>query len=90
MPALVHLVEPPLQHDRVILAGEGAEQLAAGTVERGVHVVVRLDFRLQILQRTTIFVDPLQYACRFDMHVYIGSRLYSGLDEAAGYWRGYV
>lgn len=49
MPSLVHLVQSSLQHNRVILARQRAQQLPACAVQRRVHVSVRLDFRLQVL-----------------------------------------
>lgn len=46
MPSLVHLVQSSLQHNRVILARQRAQQLPSRAVQRRVHVSVRLDFRL--------------------------------------------
>lgn len=51
MPSLIHLVQSTLKHNRVILTRQRAQQLAPRAVQRGVHVPVRLDFRLEILQR---------------------------------------
>lgn len=50
VPALVHLVEPPLEHDRVFLRRQRAQQLAAGAVEAVVDHAVRLDLGLQVLK----------------------------------------
>lgn len=51
MPSLIHLVQSTLKHNRVILTRQRAQQLAPRAVQRGVHVPVRFDFRLEILQR---------------------------------------
>lgn len=51
MPSLVHLVQPPLQHDGVLLRGQGAEQAAPRAGERCVHIAMSLDFGLEVLEQ---------------------------------------
>lgn len=51
MPSLIHLVQSSLQHDRVILTRQRAQQLPTGAVQRRVHVSVRFNFRLEVLER---------------------------------------
>jgi hypothetical protein len=51
MPPLVHLIQASLKHNGIVLGCQTAKQFPSSAVERREHILVTLDFRLQILQR---------------------------------------
>lgn len=46
IPALIHFIQPTLQHNRIFLWGEWTQQFAAGAIEPIINDTMSFNFRL--------------------------------------------